>query len=99
MTSIPLTILDNFLPSPKVIKNLGLSIEYEINNTLTFPGVRSKCLSEIHFPLFEYINRKVLGLFFDDYLNVNYYTRLYFQHIKDYQGTGWVHQDNNLFTS
>ena len=98
MTSIPLTILDNFLPNPIPVKEFGLNAEYEKTPESYFPGVRTKCLSEIHPPFYNIINKKVLSLFFENANKLNFQSKLYFQKIQNYKGSGWVHMDQNVFT-
>jgi hypothetical protein len=96
MTTIPVTILDDFLDNPDTVRDWGLSLEYKSSPNNAYPGERTACLSQIHPPFFDYINRKVLSLFFEN--PVNYKTNLSFQLIEGYQGTGWIHQDPSLFT-
>jgi hypothetical protein len=96
MTTIPITILDDFLDNPDTIRNWGLSLPFESSDDGRWPGKRTECLSKIHPPFYNYINRKILSLFFED--PVNYDGDLTFQLIEDYQGEGWVHQDSNVFT-
>ena len=96
MTTIPVTILDNFLDNPNTIRDWGLSLEFTPEPNGKWPGKRTSCLSKIHPPFFDYINQRVLSLFFED--SINYHCSLTFQLIEDYQGEGWIHQDSNTFT-
>ena len=96
MIIVPVTILDNFLDNPDTIRDWGLSLPYTSSSEGRWPGKRTECLSIIHPPLFDYINRKVLSLFFENPLE--YKCGLAFQLMEDYPGTGWVHQDGSLFT-
>ena len=96
MVTIPVTILDNFLENPNSIRDWGLSLPFSSSPEGKWPGERTECLSIIHPPLFNHINKKVLALFFEN--PVEYECYLSFQLIEDYQGEGWVHQDGNLFT-
>lgn len=97
MVTIPVTILDNFLENPNSIRDWGLSLPYTSSPDGRWPGKRTDCLSLIHPPLHDFINRKVLSLFFEE-TPKTYITKQYFQLIENYQGEGWVHQDPNLFT-
>ena len=96
MTTIPVTILDNFLENPNTIRDWGLSLQYHSDPEHNIPGKRTHCLSQLHYPLFNYINKKVLSLFYEN--PVEYECTLNFQLIEEYQGEGWIHQDQNLFT-
>tara|TARA_B100001778_G_C18161559_1_gene438378 strand:- start:354 stop:545 length:192 start_codon:yes stop_codon:yes gene_type:complete len=60
----PVTILDNFFEEPDKIVDLALNTEYSEITDGRWPGVRSKNLSEINFPLFNYIHRKLFYNFF-----------------------------------
>lgn len=97
MTTIPVTILDNFLDNPSSIRDWGLSLPFSLSPDGRWPGKRTECLSKIHPYLFSYINKKVLSLFFET--PPQYKSILNFQLIEDYEGEGWIHQDQpNLIT-
>ena len=98
MTTIPLTILDNFLDNPNTVRDWGLSLNYTSAPNGEWPGKRSELLDKIHPVFFNNINRKVLSLFFENVNVINYKTILHFQQIENYQGKGWIHTDPNLFT-
>ena len=96
MNVIPATILDNFLENPNTIRDWGLSLEFSSDPSGRWPGKRTACLSTIHPPLFDYINKKVLSLFFED--KTSYSSILNFQLIEGYEDRGWIHQDGTLLT-
>tara|TARA_R110000803_G_scaffold174097_1_gene236721 strand:- start:9 stop:674 length:666 start_codon:yes stop_codon:yes gene_type:complete len=96
MTTIPVTILDNFFDNPDTLRDWGLSLEYKPDPEGRFPGKRTECLSLINTPLYEYLNAKVFSLFFENL--IPYECNLYFQLIEGYQGDGWIHQDSDVFT-
>jgi hypothetical protein len=98
MKSIPLTILDNFFDNPDSIRKFSEELEFFTPDIQFFPGKRTNCLSEIHPPFFNYVNKKVFNLFFENVLDIQYVSNLYFQKIENYEGKGWIHQDPNLFT-
>jgi len=97
MTTIPLTVLDNFFDNPNTIRDYALSLEYKSDEE-NYPGKRSKPLHILNTDLFHYTNNKVLSLFFTDYKEVRYEVYASFQIIEKHPGEGWVHQDPNLFT-
>lgn len=96
MTTIPLTILDNFLDNPDAIRDFALSLELTPHPEGKWPGKRSKNISEIHPLFYNYINKKILNLFFED--SIEFKCDLSFQLLEDYQGEGWIHQDPSIFT-
>lgn len=98
MITIPTTILDNFFDNPDSIKNFTKELEFFSPTPSFYPGERTKCLSTIHPPFYHYVNQKVLNLFFEDVSNIQYKCNLFFQRIENYEGKGWIHQDDNLFT-
>ena len=97
MTTIPLTVLDDFFPNPNAIKNYALSLEYKHDQN-NIPGKRSEPLHIINPNLFHYTSNKVLSLFFDNYQEIYHEIYLSFQLIEDHPGEGWVHQDPYIFT-
>ena len=98
MTTIPLTVLDNFFPNPNAIRDYALSLEYRNDPIGSYPGKRSKPLHIINENLFHYVNNKIISLFFNNHKEVDYQSMLSFQLIDDYPGEGWVHHDPSLFT-
>ena len=96
MITIPVTILDDFLDNPNTVRDWGLSLPFTSSPEGRWPGKRTECISQIDPYYFEYINQKILSLFFEN--RHNFSCSLHFQLIEDYQGTGWIHQDKNLFT-
>ena len=98
MKTIPLTIVDNFFDNPDSVKKFSEKLEFFSPTPQFHPGKRTKCLSEIHPTFYNYVNKKVLRLFFEDVVDVRYKSSLYFQKIENYEGKGWIHQDDNLFT-
>lgn len=98
MITIPITILDDFLDNPKTIREFGLSLNYSQSPMGNFPGKRTKCISTIHPPLFEYISKKTLSLFFPN-SPITWEATMYFHLSKDLEKTGWIHQDPFQITS
>ena len=98
MTTIPLTVLDNFFDNPDTLRDWGLSLEYKPDPDGRWPGKRSQQLDQIHPPLYNFISKKILSLFFDSCDNLNYHIDLVFQLIENHQGSGWIHSDDDVFT-
>lgn len=96
MVSIPTTISDNFLDNPDALKEWALSLKYSSDPDNRWPGLRSKGLDILHPPFFDYLNKKILSLFFET--TPKYVASLNFQLIEDYEGSGWIHQDPALIT-
>ena len=97
MTTIPVTILDNFFDNPDTIRDWALSLEYKPDPEGRWPGVRTTDLKNIHYPFYNYVYRKIFKLFFSNYVT-DYTCDLSFQLVEDYEDTGWIHQDSSLFT-
>lgn len=98
MTTIPVTILDNFLDNPNFIRDWALSLKYEKAKHGNFPGGRSKCLSTLHPFFYDFLNKKILNLFFPN-TPVTWEAQTYFHLSKNIEKTGWIHQDNKQITS
>jgi len=96
MNVIPATILDGFLDNPNTIRDWGKSLEFNLDPTNRWPGKRTLALNLLHPSLFNYINIKVLSLFFEN--PIGYQSEIFFQSIEGFQDKGWVHQDSTLFT-
>lgn len=90
---IPTTVVDNFFKDPDNISSFIKSLEFTDANE-KYPGLRTKCLSEIDYGLYNSIVTKVLGIFYTfDNINVNYKTHLFAQKVDSKYKKGWVHND------
>ena len=98
MTTIPITIVDNFLENPNIIRDWALTLEYKSDSDLKWPGKRTQLLHNIHPFLYNYISSKVLALFFENVYNLSFDIDLSFQLIENYTDKGWIHQDPDIFT-
>lgn len=103
MNNIPVIILDNFLDNPKGVRDFALNLSYNPAPQGTFPGKRSDFLDQVNYPLFNFLSKKILSLFTPlrkgpEDLNIQYRCAMNFQLIES-EGSGWVHQDPNTFTS
>ena len=98
MITVPVTILDNFFENPYSIREWALSLKYEPHPFNQWPGGRTECLSKINSKFYNYVNQKVLSLFFENYIYLDYKGDLHFQMLDQYNGTGWIHQDPNVYT-
>lgn len=100
MTSIPISITDNFLQNPYNFKEWGLNLKYSSSPINNYPGKRTECLSKIHPFLYKNINEQILSLYFPQ-IPEKWTAKTHFHLIspKDFKGTGWIHQDPNQITS
>jgi len=98
MTTIPATIVDDFLENPNQIEEWALSLEYNPDPEGNWPGKRSKNLKELNFPFFNYLKEKVISLFYDTQ-PLHSDCDMFFQLIENYTDTGWIHQDFGNFAS
>lgn len=102
MTTVPVTILDNFLDNPDDIREWASTLEYSPAPNNNYPGVRTECLSRIFPSFYQYINSKILSLFFPlDYESppTEFTALTQFHYTPDLQDTGWIHQDPNHITA
>jgi hypothetical protein len=98
MTTIPVTILDDFLDNPNEVREWALSLEYQKSKKGNYPGKRSKFLDEIHPPFYDYINKKILNLFFPS-SPASWVSETEFHISTNLEKTGWIHQDPNHITA
>ena len=99
---IPTSCIDNFYSDPDSIRDFALSLDYHYPNEKEFyPGMRTKCLSEIDKNFHEFAVKKFLSCFFELPLNTPHYTNSCFQKIYPYNSNhpstneGWAHVDND----
>ena len=98
MTTIPVTILDDFFDNPDAVRKWALTLDYSSDSNGRWPGKRSKSLDLIHPPFYSYLCHKLLSLFFENSFSLNYEVDMAFQLIEDQPGKGWIHQDQGIFT-
>jgi len=90
---IPTIVTDNFFKDPDNISSFIKSLNFS-DADKKYPGLRTKCLSEIDYNLYNSIVTKVLGLFYTfDQMVVEYKTHLFAQKIDSKYKKGWVHKD------
>ena len=97
MTTVPITIIDDFLPNPNATKNWALDLEYPLQGKDRYPGVRSLDLGNIHPSFYKYITKKINSIFFEETQGIK--ATGYFQNITSLPETGWIHQDPCLYTA
>ena len=99
MTTIPLTILDNFFDNPDSITKWAKTLSYYPPPPgAIYPGRRTKELNKIHPPFYDWICNKVLSLFFENtQISIDCDLRFHLTE-EDYQDTGWIHQDLSIFS-
>lgn len=110
----PTLMIDRFFENPDEIVKFANKLDYTIEDGKgIYPGKRSQPLHELNYSLFDYINKKVLRLYYPDFevfKNLNYEAKTHFQliaykdveyHITNskYPGIGWIHRDPNLITA
>ena len=101
----PITQSLDFFDNPDEILSFAKSVEYFKPEYTNYPGKRSRNISEINYPLFEYICIKHLLLFYSysEVTNMEFGANMYFQKItsKDTRGgEGLIHRDfSDLMTA
>lgn len=96
MNTIPVTILDNFLDNPDALRNFALTLEYFSSPKGNYPGKRTICLSNINPTFFNFINKKILNLFFPDTTQIEFNAFTQFHLSKSHQKIGYIHQDSEM---
>lgn len=90
---IPLTVYDGFFPNPDSVRAYAQTLDFPVADG-RWPGVRTKPLHLLDRKLFEYVNNRMLRIFFpDESQNIAYSARTVFQKIQDIDSIGWVHHD------
>lgn len=100
MTTVPITIVDDFFDNPDDIRDWGLSLPFGPIDQ-RYPGVRTDEVANIHQPFYNFVNNKVNNLFFSSKFlgkEINIASKLFFQKIDNFEGEGWVHQDFAFYT-
>ena len=110
MKLYPVTIVDNFFNDPDSVRQLGLSVDYPLDDP-QWPGKRSAHLSEIDRRLYKYISSKILSLFAlpnhmigqhnaprqeYEFLMAFQKTKAYSPNKWDRKNKGWVHADTGV---
>ena len=101
--SYPLVIKDNFFPDPDAIVKASNKLEYHSweNN---WPGLRTRSLYDINYPLASYIAEKIFGLIHDQ-LPSSFTLDIGIQKVNPFviddkwnkKNLGWIHTDKCLF--
>jgi len=92
MNIIPLTIVDNFLDNPNMMRELASSLPYSKDPEGEWPGVRSDSLYNIDKEIFDLLTKKFFSLFFD-IKNIGWRVEARFQKVSKEYGNGWAHTD------
>jgi len=99
MKSYPVTIIDDFFENPDYIRDLGLSVDYPIQEN-KWPGRRSDNIQKLDCRLFDYFGSKLFTIFGTPPPMWN--MQMNFQKISPYsndkwdmRNRGWVHCDKS----
>lgn len=100
METIPLTVVDDFLPDPDKWREYALSCDYYSDPDGKWPGERSRDLRLIDTVLYNKLCVRFFSLFFDPKAhNLHFEVQANFQKIKRTQDVGWIHTDNPSMAS
>ena len=93
MKNFPLTIVDNFFDDPEPVVDLANYIGYTTPGETTFPGVVSSCdITEINYPMINWMMCKITNLFYDlDRVYVTWTAETGFQKIQPYDDKDQFH--------
>ena len=90
----PISVVDNFLDNPNIIKEWGLTLDYQPHPEGVYPGKRTKNLREINDKFCWEFSQKILSLFYSSPPPQNYNLQLYFDITeKNKYEEGWIHRD------
>lgn len=92
MHVIPLTVVDNFLDNPDMMRELAMTLSYSKDPNGEWPGVRSDSLYNIDQEIFDLLTKKFFSLFFD-IKNIGWRVEARFQKVSKEYGSGWAHTD------
>ena len=109
--NFPTIQVNNFFDNIDTILDFSKNQNFDYDKLGYYPGQRTKCISELDFDLFVYINSKIFRLFYPDYNTFNsvewkaltYFQKIKYEDIDLYarnNGRGWIHKDHfSLLTS
>jgi hypothetical protein len=92
MHIIPLTVFDNFLDNPDMMRSLALNLPYHKDPEGKWPGLRSDPLHLIDNDVFDLLSKKFFSLFFD-IEKIAWSLDARFQKVGKEYGKGWAHTD------
>lgn len=92
--AFPTTIVDGFFENPDTVVDFANTLSFEADPDGAWPGVRSKNLMDIDRGLFEYIGRRIFGIYYDmKKENLHFSFDMYFQKVFSKYKQGWAHRD------
>ena len=90
---IPISVVDNFLENPDIVRDFALKLPYE-NSQGHFPGKRSTRIDLADKEFEKILSQKMFSLFFDLFKeNLSWNIEGSFQLISENYEKGWVHND------
>jgi len=95
MQTIPVTVLDNFFDNPDKVRNWALQQEYLPDPEGRWPGLRTKCIHELHDPFFQLTCRKFFSQFYEfhEEKEIQWTVSMVFQIVNEEYDSGWIHSD------
>jgi len=101
MINFPITIVDDFLGNPDMFREFALKQEFNKSKFGNFPGKRTRPLHELNVDMYNYLNAKIMSLYYDLNLQqLNWTSITSFDLMKPYtsdndidKNIGWIHQD------
>lgn len=97
MSTIPITVVDNFLPNPQLWIELSESCKYHRSDTGNWPGERSDPIELICPTAFNILSNRFFSIFYSlDKENIHWKVSARFQKIESDSGEGWIHYDKSI---
>ena len=95
----PAVVIDNFFNNFKDVEKFADSLKYTHSGNGEWPGYRSEPIHKINYDFFSFTCTKMLqALYPMHYRSIAYNARMFFQTIP-FEGSGFIHQDDNEISS
>lgn len=107
MKNYPVTVVDDFLENPEIVKAWADSLDYFPPSDGAWPGTRSAHIADYCNNTYTNIVLKLLALFYDlDVCHVSWDNiEMEFQKVEpfaptqnDPRNSGWIHEDDTIFS-
>ena len=101
---IPTSCIDDFYENPDSVRDFALSLDFKPpEKHINYPGIATKCLSEIDINFFNFSIEKLLAPLFNSESIPEWYATTYFQKIYTFNSdrhhpmnVGWAHKDDEV---
>ena len=88
---------ENFFEDPHEIIKIAKKIKFKPSKYIS--GSRTDSLHKIDIDLHQYINKKIISIFYAGVKKIKFTAKTYFQKSKPDKNDGWVHADESTLTA